>query len=155
MPPLEPKIKLRRGYGNAVPPPTGREWEPHYIIDRKAIKISDGSAFYTVVPMIETLAAISTIDKANDLLLIHDVSETSVPKEKKVTVANLRTAMNIPEASADEKVAVNEGATAGFLNEVLANTSQIEFHIGAPGGGPDANQMYAKISIIDCGEFGS
>jgi hypothetical protein len=55
------------------------------------------------------------VSGADDLLIMHDASEASAQKEKKITFNSFKTALNIPEASADEKVAVVAGGTAGYI----------------------------------------
>jgi ribosome biogenesis protein Nip4 len=48
------------------------------------------------------------------LILIHDADGVG-QKEKKITFDSFKTALNIPIASSDEKVAVVAGGTAGFV----------------------------------------
>jgi len=46
---------------------------------------------------------------------MHDASEASTQKEKKITFNAFKTALNIPTASTDELVAVVSGGTAGYI----------------------------------------
>jgi hypothetical protein len=89
--------------------------EPHVTTDRGTLHVAtDATTRLPVVPAVEDLATLSTIDGASDLLLIHD-ADGSGQKEKKVTVDALKTALNIPEGSEDEMVAVVSGGTAGYV----------------------------------------
>jgi hypothetical protein len=67
------------------------------------------------MPAIEDLSAIPAINLTEDLLLISDTSESGSRKAKKVTIANFKTALNIPAASTDEKVAAVAGGTSGYI----------------------------------------
>lgn len=76
---------------------------------------TDATTKIPVVPAIDDLAAIPSIDGAADYILIHDASEASVQKQKKVLFNNFKTALSIPPGSSDEKVAVVSGGTSGYL----------------------------------------
>jgi hypothetical protein len=90
--------------------------EPHITTDRGTLHVAtDATTKLPVVPAIDDLATLSAVSGADDLLIMHDASETSAQKEKKITFNSFKTALNIPEASADEKVAVVAGGTAGYI----------------------------------------
>ncbi len=148
-----PIIRLRRGAA-ALPSAEGKQGEPHYRTGRKGISMSDGSNWHTLVPFLDDLQALAHGDVAanDDKLLIHDASEGGV-KEKAITVANFKTVLNIPEASTDEKVAVDGDGTPGYLDDILHNSTAITFHKGGGDVAPTSHQMYAQIGVIDCGEF--
>jgi hypothetical protein len=90
--------------------------EPHITTDRGTLHVAtDATTKLPVVPAIDDLATLSAVSGADDLLIMHDASEASAQKEKKITFNSFKTALNIPEASADEKVAVVAGGTAGYI----------------------------------------
>lgn len=111
----------------------------------------------TLVPMtvdVDGLATISAITGAEDLIAIWDVSEASNPKLKKITFNDLKTALNIPEASSDEKVAIVSGGVSGYIwgtdgtNGIIRLNSSLSW-------AKDAGNGFVTISVgnIDCGTF--
>lgn len=113
---MSSKIKLRRGVKANLPTSSLEVGEPLFTTDRGTLHVPiDGTTKLPVVPAIEDLNTIPSIDVSNDLLIIQDVSETTGQKEKKATVQALKTALNIPAASTDEKVAVVSGGASGYL----------------------------------------
>ncbi len=84
--------------------------------DRGTLHVAtDATTKLPIVPAIDDLSTLSSISGAEDLLIIHDASEASGQKEKKVTFDAFKTALNIPSGSTDEKVAVVAGGTAGYI----------------------------------------
>ena len=110
------RIQLKRGLKAALPTSGLLPGEPLVTIDRGTLHIAiDPGAKLPVVPAIEDLVTLAAVDGAADLLIIHDASETSGQKEKKITVDALKAAMNLGEGTTDEKVAVVAGGTSGHL----------------------------------------
>lgn len=108
-------IQLKRG-NKANLPAGGAAGEPLFTLDRGTLHVATGaSAKLPVVPAVEDLQELSAVDGAADFLLVHDVSESSGQKEKKLKVSTLRAALNIPVGASDEKVAVVQGGTSGYL----------------------------------------
>ncbi len=109
------RIQLKRGNFAALPNSGMLAGEPMITLDRGTLHVAtDASSKLAIVPAIDaltTLAAIST----DDLLLVHDASEESGQMEKKIPFAAFKAALNIPTASTDEKVAVVDGGTAGYI----------------------------------------
>ena len=90
--------------------------EPMVTTDRGTLHVAtDAATKLPVVPAIDDLATLAAVDGAADLLIIHDASETAGQKEKKLTFNAFKTALNIPEGTADEKVAVVAGGSSGYL----------------------------------------
>jgi hypothetical protein len=109
------RIQLRRGAFSNIPTSGNLAGEPIWTTDRRTLHVAvDATTVVPATPAIEQLSAIGAVDVANDLLLIHD-QNSSGQKEKKITVQDFKTALNIPESSTDEKVAVVSGGTAGYL----------------------------------------
>ncbi|MEJ5127610.1 hypothetical protein WH367_16335 [Comamonas sp. MYb21] len=111
-----PRIQLKRGLKANLPTSGMLAGEPLVTTDRGTLHVAlDEATKLPVVPALDDLATLPAISGADDLLLIHDASEASGQKEKKITFDAFKTALNIPPGSADEKVAVVAGGTAGFI----------------------------------------
>lgn len=109
------RIQLKRGPKAALPTSGMLAGEPLVTTDRGTLHIAtDATTKLAVVPAIDDLTTLASINGAADLLLIHDADGTD-QKEKKITFNAFKAALNIPEASTDEKVAVVAGGTGGFL----------------------------------------
>lgn len=110
------RIQIKRGAKANLPTSGMLAGEQHFTTDRSTLHIAtDTTTTLPVVPPVDDLGTMSAVDAANDLMLIHDASETSGLKEKKISIASLKTAMNIPDGDTDEKVAVISGGTAGYI----------------------------------------
>lgn len=109
------RIQLKRGLKAALPTSSMLAGEPMVTTDRGTLHIAtDATTKLPIVPAIDDLTALASINGVADLLLIHDADGTG-QKEKKITFNAFKAALNIPEASTDEKVAVVAGGTGGFL----------------------------------------
>ena len=110
------RLQLKRGLKTNLPTTGMLAGEPHITTDRGTLHVAtDATTKLPVVPAVDDLATLSAISGAEDLILVHDASEVSGQKEKKITFNSFKTALNIPEASTDEKVAVVSGGTAGYI----------------------------------------
>lgn len=110
------RLQLKRGLKAALPTSGMLAGEPMVTTDRGTLHIAkDATTRLPVVPAVDDLVALAAVDGAADLILIHDASETSGQKEKKITVDALKAAMNLGEGTTDEKVAVVAGGTSGHL----------------------------------------
>lgn len=148
------RLQIKRGLKANLPTSGMLAGEQHFTTDRNTIHVAlDATTSVPVVPAIDDLGSIGAIDGAADLLIIHDASATGV-KEKKVTFADFKTALNIPSASSDEKVAVVSGGTAGYIwgtdgtNGVIRLNSSLAWT-------KDAGNAYVTLAVgdIDCGTF--
>lgn len=109
------RIQLKRGLKAALPTSGMLAGEPLVTTDRGTLHVAtDATTKLAVVPAIDDLSTLASINGAADLLLVHDADGTG-QKEKKITFDAFKAALNIPEASTDEKVAVVSGGTSGFL----------------------------------------
>ena len=110
------RIQLKRGLKTNLPTASMLAGEPHFTTDRGTLHVAtDATTKLVIVPAIEDLTTLASISGADDLLILHDASESSGQKEKKITFNSFKTALNIPEDSTDEKVAVVSGGTAGYI----------------------------------------
>jgi len=110
------RLQLKRGLKANLPTTGMLAGEPHVTTDRGTLHVAtDATTKLPVVPAIDDLTTLSAVSGADDLLIMHDASEASTQKEKKITFNAFKTALNIPAASTDELVAVVSGGTAGYI----------------------------------------
>jgi hypothetical protein len=110
------RLQLKRGLKANLPTTGMLAGEPHVTTDRGTLHVAtDATTKLPVVPAIDDLSTLSAVSGADDLLIMHDASEASTQKEKKITFNAFKTALNIPAASTDELVAVVSGGTAGYI----------------------------------------
>lgn len=111
-----PRIQLKRGLKTNLPTTGMLAGEPMVTTDRGTLHVAtDATTKLPIVPAIDDLSTLASISGADDLLIIHDASEASGQKEKKITFDAFKTALNIPSGSTDEKVAIVAGGTAGYI----------------------------------------
>ena len=109
------RIQLRRGLKANLPTSGMLAGEAHVTTDRGTLHVAtDATTKIPVVPAIDDLTTLASVDGTADLLIIHDASATG-QREKKITFDSFKTALNIPIASTDEKVAVVSGGTSGYI----------------------------------------
>lgn len=109
------RIQLRRGLKANLPTSGMLAGEAHVTTDRGTLHVAtDATTQIPVVPAIDDLTTLASVDGTADLLIIHDASATG-QKEKKITFDSFKAALNIPIASTDEKVAVVSGGTSGYV----------------------------------------
>jgi hypothetical protein len=110
------RLQLKRGLKANLPTTGMLAGEPHITTDRGTLHVAtDATTKLPVVPAIDDLSTMSAVDGATDLLIVHDASESSGQNEKKITFNAFKSALNIPSESSDEKVAVVNGGTAGYI----------------------------------------
>ena len=148
------RIQLKRGLKAALPTSGMLAGEPLVTTDRGTLHIATGaSTKLAVVPAIDDLTTLASINGAADLLLVHDADGTG-QKEKKITFDAFKTALNIPAESTDEKVAVVAGGTSGFVwgtdgtDGVIRLNSSLSWT-------KDAGNAFVTLAVgdIDCGTF--
>lgn len=150
-----PRIQLKRGLKANLPTSGMLAGEPLVTTDRGTLHIAtDATTKLPVVPAVDDLATIPSIDGAADLILIHDASESSGQKEKKVTFDAFKTALNIPPASTDEKVAVVAGGTSGYLWGTDGTDGVLRMN-ASMSWSKDASNGFVTLAVgtIDCGTF--
>ena len=110
------RLQLRRGLKTNLPTTGMLAGEAHFTTDRGTLHVAtDPTTKLPVVPAIDDLATLASVDGTADLLIIHDASQAIGQKEKKITFDAFKTALNIPPGSSDEKVAVVAGGTSGYI----------------------------------------
>lgn len=148
-------IKLKRGLKANLPAKGMQAGEPLVTTDRGTLHLAvDELTRIPLVPAIDDLATLAAIDGASDYLIIHDGGETSGQKEKKISFSGLKSALNIPDASTDELVAVVQGGTAGYVwgsdgtDGVMRMGPSMSWSMVAAGG-----YVMLEVGTIDGGTF--
>ena len=148
------RLQLRRGLKTNLPTTGMLAGEPHITTDRGTLHVAtDATTKLPVVPAIDDLTTLASVDGAADLLIKHDSSATG-QKEKKITFDNFKAALNIPPGSSDEKVAVVAGGTAGYIWGTTGLDGIIRLN-NSLSWTKDAGNAYVTIAVetVDGGQF--
>ncbi len=149
-----PRIQIKRGLKANLPTSSMLAGEQFFTTDRNTLHAAiDATTTKAVVPPIDDLTAIGAVDSVSDLLLIHDASGTGV-KEKKITIADFKTALNISSSDTDEKVAVISGGTSGYVWGTDGTDGVIRLNTSLSWT-KDSGNGYVTIAVntVDCGTF--
>ncbi len=148
------RIQLKRGLKANLPTSGMLAGEVMVTTDRGTAHVAtDPTTKLPVVPAIDDLTTLASVNGAADLILIHDADGVG-QKEKKITFDAFKTALNIPAASTDEKVAVVAGGTSGYIwgtdgtNGVIRMNSSMSWT-------KDAGNAFVTLAVgdVDCGTF--
>ncbi len=148
------RIQLKRGLKANLPTSGMLAGEVMVTTDRGTAHVAtDPTTKLSVVPAIDDLTTLASVNGAADLILIHD-ADGAGQKEKKITFNAFKTALNIPAASTDEKVAVVAGGTSGYIwgtdgtNGVLRLNASMQWT-------KDAGNAFVTLAVgdVDCGTF--
>ena len=148
------RLQLRRGLKTNLPTTGMLAGEPHITTDRGTLHVAtDATTKLPVVPAIDDLTTLASVDGAADLLIMHDSSATG-QKEKKITFDAFKTALNIPAGSSDEQVAVVAGGTAGYIWGTTGLDGIIRLN-NSLSWTKDAGNAYVTIAVetVDGGQF--
>ena len=148
------RIQLKRGLKANLPTSGMLAGEVMVTTDRGTAHVAtDATTKLPVVPAIDDLTTLASVNGAADLILIHDADGVG-QKEKKITFDAFKAALNIPTASTDEKVAVVSGGTSGYIwgtdgtNGVIRLNSSMQWT-------KDAGNEFVTLAVgdVDCGSF--
>ena len=148
------RIQLKRGLKANLPTSGMLAGEVMVTTDRGTAHVAtDAATKLPVVPAIDDLTALVSVNGASDLLLIHDADGVG-QKEKKITFDAFKTALNIPATSTDEKVSVVSGGTSGYIwgtdgtNGVIRLNASMQWT-------KDAGNAFVTLAVgdVDCGTF--
>ena len=149
-----PSVQQKRGLFANLPSSSLLAGQVFFTTDRQTAHFpTDATTMVPVVPAIDDLDALASVDGAADLLIMHDANAVGV-KEKRITFNAFKTALNIPSGSSDEKVSVVDGGTAGFIfgtdgtdGILRMNTSMAMTK--------DAGNAFVTLAVetVDCGTF--
>ena len=148
------RIQLKRGLKVNLPSAGMLAGEAHFTTDRGTLHVAtDATTKLPIVPAIDDLQTLASIDGAADLLIIHDANGTG-QKEKKVTFDAFKTALNIPAGSSDEKVAVVSGGTSGYLWGTDGTNGILRMNVSMKMT-KDASNGFVTLAVgdVDCGTF--
>lgn len=149
------RLQLKRGLKANLPTSGMLPGEAHVTTDRGTLHVAtDATTKLPIVPAIDDLVTLASVDGSADLLIIHDASQASGQKEKKITFDAFKTALNIPAGSSDEKVAVVAGGTAGYIwgtdgtNGILRLNNSLSWT-------KDAGNVFVTLAVetVDGGTF--
>lgn len=149
-----PRIQLKRGVKANLPTSGMLAGEPLVTTDRGTLHIAtDATAKLPVVPAIDDLVTLASVNGATDYLLIHDADGTG-QKEKKITFDSFKSALNIPPASTDEMVAVVAGGTSGYIWGTDGTDGVIRLNASLQWT-KDAGNAFVTLAVgdVDCGTF--
>ena len=148
------RIQLKRGLKANLPTSGMLAGEVMVTTDRGTAHVAtDATTKLPIVPAIDDLSTLASVNGAADLILIHDADGVG-QKEKKITFDAFKTALNIPAASTDEKVAVVTGGTSGYIwgtdgtNGVIRMNSSMSWT-------KDAGNAFVTLAVgdVNCGTF--
>ena len=148
------RIQLKRGLKANLPSSGMLAGEAHFTTDRGTLHVAtDATTKLPIVPAIDDLQTLASIDGAADLLIIHDANGTG-QKEKKVTFDAFKTALNIPAGSSDEKVAVVSGGTSGYFWGTDGTNGILRMNVSMQMT-KDASNGFVTLAVgdVDCGTF--
>ena len=148
------RIQLKRGLKANLPTSGMLPGEVMVTTDRGTAHVAtDAINKLPVVPAIDDLSTLASVNGAADLILIHDADGVG-QKEKKITFDAFKAALNIPAASTDEKVAVVSGGTSGYIwgtdgtDGVIRLNSSMQWTKAAGN-----NFVTLAVGDVDCGTF--
>lgn len=149
------RLQLKRGIKVNLPTSGMLAGEPMVTTDRGTLHVAtDATTKLPVVPAIDDLATLAAVDGTTDLLIIHDASEAAGQKEKKLTFNAFKTALNIPEGTADEKVAVVAGGTSGYLWGTDGTDGVLRMNASMAMTKDDSNGFVTlAVELVDGGTF--
>lgn len=148
------RIQLKRGLKANLPSSGMLAGEAHFTTDRGTLHVAtDTTTKLPIVPAIDDLQTLASIDGAADLLIIHDANGTG-QKEKKVTFDAFKTALNIPAGSSDEKLAIVSGGTSGYLWGTDGTDGILRMNVSMQMT-KDASNGFVTLAVgdVDCGTF--
>jgi len=110
------RVQQKRGLKAALPSSGLLAGEIYLTTDQQTGHFAtDATTMVPMVPAVDLLPTLATVDGAADFVTLWDTSETTTTPFKKMTFTAFKSALNIPAASSDELVAVASGAAAGYL----------------------------------------
>jgi hypothetical protein len=150
-----PRIQIKRGLKANLPTTDMLAGEQLFTTDRGSLHVATGTTTtIPVVPPIDDLTTLASIDGTADLLIIHDASEAAALKEKKITFNAFKTALNIPAGSSDEKVAVVAGGASGYIWGTDGTDGVLRMNTSMTWT-KDAGSAFVTLAVntVDCGTF--
>ena len=148
------RIQLKRGLKANLPTSGMLAGEVMVTTDRGTAHVAtDATTKLAVVPAIDDLTTLASVNGGADLILIHDADGVG-QKEKKITFDAFKTALNIPATSTDEKVSVVSGGTSGYIWGTDGTNGVIRLN-ASMSWTKDAGNAFVTLAVgeVDCGTF--
>ena len=148
------RIQLKRGLKANLPTSGMLAGEVMVTTDRGTAHVAtDPTTKLPIVPAIDDLSTLASVNGAADLILIHDADGVG-QKEKKITFDAFKAALNIPAASTDEKVSVVSGGTSGYIWGTDGTDGVIRMN-SSMSWTKDAGNAFVTLAVgdVDCGSF--
>lgn len=148
------RIQLKRGLKANLPTSGMLAGEVMVTTDRGTAHVAtDATTSLPVVPAIDDLPTLASVNGPADLILIHDADGTG-QKEKKITFNAFKAALNIPAASTDEKVSVVSGGTSGYIWGTDGTDGVVRMN-SSMSWTKDASNGFVTLAVgdVDCGTF--
>ena len=148
------RIQLKRGLKANLPTSGMLAGEVMVTTDRGTAHVAtDPTTKLPIVPAIDDLSTLASVNGAADLILIHDADGVD-QKEKKITFDAFKAALNIPAASTDEKVSVVSGGTSGYVWGTDGTDGVIRLNASMQWS-KDAGNAFVTLAVgdVDCGTF--
>lgn len=149
-----PTIQQKRGLKANLPSSGMLAGEMFLTTDRGTAHFAtDATTKLPIVPAIDDLQTLASINGPADLILVHDADAVGV-KEKKITFDAFKTALNIPAGSSDEQVAVVSGGTSGYIWGTDGTNGVIRMNTSMAWT-KDAGNAFVTLAVgaVDCGTF--
>jgi len=149
-----PRIQNKRGLKANLPSSGMLPGEMFLTTDRATAHFAlDATTRAAIVPAIDDLVTLASVNGAADLILIHDADAVGV-REKKITFDAFKAALNIPAGDTDEKVAVVSGGTAGYIWGTNGTDGVLRMN-ASMAWSKDAGNGFVTLAVgdIDCGTF--
>ena len=148
------RIQLKRGLKANLPTSGMLAGEVMVTTDRGTAHVAtDATTKLPVVPAVDDLQTLASVNGAADFILIHDADGVG-QKEKKISFDAFKTALNIPAAATDERVAVVSGGTSGYLWGTDGTDGVFRLNASMQWS-KDAGNAFVTLAVgdVDCGTF--
>lgn len=147
-----PTVQIKRGLKANLPTSSMLAGEQFFATDRGSLHVAtDATTTKPIVPPIDDLTTLASVEGAADLLIMHDASASL---EKKITFDAFKTALNIPAGGTDEKVSVVSGGTSGYLWGTTGADGMLRMSASMTWT-KDAGNAFVTLAVaaVDCGTF--
>lgn len=149
-----PTVQHKRGLKANLPSAGMLAGELFLTTDRNTAHFATGATTkVAIVPAIDDLTTLASVNGAADFILMHDADGAGV-REKKILFNDFKIALAIPAGSADEKVAVVSGGTPGFIWGTDGTDGILRMNTSM-GWTKDAGNGFVTLAVgaVDCGTF--
>jgi len=149
------RVQQRRGLRANLPATALLAGELLVTTDQQTAHVAvDATTLKPLVPAVDALATLATVDGTADFIALWDASEASESPYKKMTFSAFKSALAIPPGSSDEKVAVVSGGTPGFVWGTDGTDGILRMGPSMSWVKDSGNAFVTlAVNIVDCGTF--